>query len=187
MNDLTVLPPDLPVPVDDGACMHLVGQRLPDLVFTSTIGDSVNLAHISGWIVVFCYPMTGRPDTQLPDGWNAIPGARGCTPQACAFREDDHAFQAMQVQVYGLSAQSNNDQREAAHRLHLPFPLLSDPDLQFASALELPTFDIDGLRLYKRQTLIVKDGVIRHNIYPVFPPNQNSADVLAWLKAHHSI
>jgi peroxiredoxin len=175
------LPEDLPIPVDDGACDHLTGFLLPDMALMSTAGTLVNLAKLPGRTVVYCYPRTGRPDQAIPTGWDAIPGARGCTPQSCAFRDHYQELQALHADVYGLSTQDTAYQQEAALRLHLPFPLLSDADLIFTKALRLPTFTIDGMTLIKRVTLIVEDGVIIKVFYPVFPPDQNAANVINWL------
>jgi len=183
-DNLYELPKDLPVPQDDGACRHLAGMRLPRLALLSTGGDSVDLSALAGVSVVYCYPRTGRPDEPSPAGWNEIPGARGCTPQSCAFR-DHHAElkRAGASRVYGLSTQDTASQREAAERLHLPFALLSDAKLAFARALKLPTFEVDGMTLIKRLTLVVRDGAIEKLFYPVFPPDRNAEDVLSWLAA----
>jgi len=178
------LPRDLPVPQDDGACAHLTGMRLPRISLASTAGGSVDLTALAGRIVVYIYPRTGRPDQALPTGWNAIPGARGCTPQSCAFRDHfEELKRAGAAQVYGLSTQDTAYQREAAERLHLPFALLSDEKLAFADALKLPTFEVDGMRLIKRLALILRDGTIEKVFYPVFPPDRNAGDVLDWLTA----
>ena len=184
MHKLDILPPDLPVPVDDGACQHLLGKSLPPCRLSSTQGGWVAPATITGWLVIYCYPMTGRPDLALPSGWDQIPGARGCTPQACSFRDHYQELQRLQAEVFGLSAQASEYQQEAANRLHLPFALLSDAAFEFSEALQLPTFTVDGMRLNKRLTLIAKDGVIRHYFYPVFPPDKNSEQVVAWLSAN---
>ena len=180
MQNIHELPKDLPVPVDDGACDHLPGVALPAVVLPSTGGRTVNPAQIPGWVVIYCYPMTGRPDRTLPDGWDQIPGARGCTPQSCSFR--DH-YRELDAQVFGLSVQTTDYQREAAERLHLPFELLSDSSFAFAQALRLPMFEVEGMRLIKRVTLIAKDRKIVKHFYPVFPPDRNIDDVLAWLHA----
>jgi peroxiredoxin len=183
MQNIHELPKDLPVPVDDGACDHLPGMALPSVVLLSTGGRTVNIAQIPGWLVIYCYPMTGRPDRSLPDGWDQIPGARGCTPQSCSFRDQYRELQALNAQVFGLSTQTTEYQREAAERLHLPFELLSDSSFAFAQALRLPMFEIESMRLIKRVTLIAKDGKIVKHFYPVFPPDRNIDDVLAWLHA----
>lgn len=177
------LPHDLPAPADDGACAHLAGLRLPPLLLASTAGRSVDLSRLTGRSVVYCYPRTGRPDRELPTGWNAIPGARGCTPQSCAFR--DHYQELRQLgaaEVFGLSTQDSDYQREAVERLRLPFELLSDETLEFAKALRLPMFEVDGMTLIKRLTLIVRDGAIERVFYPVFPPDANARAVARWLK-----
>lgn len=174
----------IPEPEDDGACAHLEGVSLPAMALSATDGKTVTLADLAGTTVVYIYPMTGRPDGALPEGWNDIPGARGCTPQSCAFR-DHHAelTAAGASQVFGLSSQDTAYQREAAKRLHLPFTLLSDADGRFADALSLPTFRAEGQRLIKRITFIVDDGRISKVFYPVFPPDRNAEDVLAYLRS----
>jgi peroxiredoxin len=182
MQDFTELPKDLPVPTDDGACDHLPGSILPAMNLSSTSGRIINPAKHPGWIVIYCYPMTGRPGVPLPDGWDQIPGARGCTPQSCAFRDRYQELQAMNVRVFGLSTQTTDYQSEAAERLHLPFELLSDSALQFANALRLPTFEIEGKRLIKRVTLIARDGKIVKHFYPIFPSDRNAGDVVSWLQ-----
>ncbi len=185
MFDPTELPADLPEPEDDGAARHLPTLAMPPLALLSTTGVTVALNELGdGRTVIYLYPMTGRPGEALPDGWNAIPGARGCTPEACAFR-DHHAdlLAAGARAVYGLSSQSTDEQTEAATRLHLPFPLLSDQDLQLASLLGLPTFAAGGQTRYRRLTLIVKDSTIEHVFYPIFPPEAHAGEVLRWLTA----
>jgi peroxiredoxin len=157
-------------------------MRLPRMALASTAGRSVELSALKGRTVVYVYPRTGRPDQELPTGWNAIPGARGCTPQSCAFRDHfDELKRAGATQMFGLSTQDTAYQREAVERLHLPFELLSDGKLELAKALQLPMFEVDGMRLIKRLTLIARDGVIERVFYPVFPPDQNAQQVLAWL------
>lgn len=183
-NNFYQLPTDLPVPVDDGACNHLRGLRLPDIMLLSTAGTMVKLVALPGRTVVYCYPRTGQPDQAVPAGWDLIPGARGCTPQSCAFRDHYQELQQLHSDVYGLSTQDTDYQREAATRLHLPFPLLSDADLTFTKVLRLPTFIFDGMILIKRVTLIIEDGQIIKVFYPVFPPDQNAAEVIAWLSSH---
>jgi peroxiredoxin len=174
----------LPLPEDDGAACHLQGKQLPDLVLPATDGTNVNLSKLAGYTVVFGYPMTGRPGVALPDGWDAIPGARGCTPHACAFR-DLHAelLAAGAGQVFGLSTQTTAEQLEAAQRLHLPFPLLSDGEGLLVAALNLPVMEVEHRVMLKRLALVALDGAIVRVFYPVFPPDRNAADVLAWLKS----
>lgn len=179
------LPANLPVPIDDGACNHLVGLRLPSLPLMSTTGAPVDLAQLPGITVVYCYPRTGAPGEDVPERWDLIPGARGCTPQSCAFR--DHFQELRQTgaaSVFGLSTQTSSYQGEAVERLHLPFALLSDADLAFTQALHLPTFEFAGMTLIKRLTLIIVDGEIIKVFYPVFPPDQNAVEVLGWLSKH---
>jgi peroxiredoxin len=176
------LPSDLPVPKDDGGARHLAGMRVPALVLAATDGSAVDLSRLAGRTVVYIYPRTGRPGVSLPDGWDAIPGARGCTPQSCGFRDHFRELEARGVaHVYGLSTQDSEYQREVAERLHLPFPLLSDAGLKFQRALKLPTFEIEGMTLIKRMVMVIDDGVIVHVFYPVFPPDRSAAEVLAWL------
>jgi peroxiredoxin len=181
--DYGQLPHGLPIPQDDGACRHLTGKALPSFSLPATDGRDIDLSTVPGWVVVYCYPMTGRPGVALPDGWDAIPGARGCTPQSCGFRDRFAELKALDVEIYGMSAQSTAYQQEAADRLHLPFPLLSDAGLRYTDLLGLPTFEVDGSRLNKRVTLILQDGVIRKYFYPVFPPDRNIHEVLDWLSA----
>jgi peroxiredoxin len=178
------LPAGLPAPVDDGGARHLVGRSCPDLALPGSDGSSINLARMRGRTVVYAYPRTGRPGEALPTGWDAIPGARGCTPQSCGFRDHFAELNELGVgQLYGLSTQSGDDQREVAQRLHLPFALLSDARLQLRHALALPTFAVDGMTLLKRLTMVIDDGVITKVLYPVFPPDRSAADVVAWLRA----
>jgi peroxiredoxin len=184
-RDFHALPSDLPVPLDDGAAEHLPGLRLPGLALRSTLGGEVDLARAAaraGTLVLYVYPRTGTPGEPSPDGWDAIPGARGCTPQSCAFRDHASELAALGAQVLGLSAQPAAEQADFSDREQLPFALLSDPRLQLAAALRLPTFEVAGMRLYKRITLVVEDGTIAKAFYPVFPPDRNAADVLAWLR-----
>lgn len=185
-HDPTILPADLPIPVDDGATRHLPGMRLPDLDLRATDGSAVSLARLAGRSVVYAYPRTGEPGkAMLVPEWDEIPGARGCTPQSCAFRDHYAELKAAGAdQVFGLSTQSTAYQSEMAARLHLPFPVLSDEALALTRAVRLPTFEAAGLTLIKRLALIVDDGLITHVFYPVFPPDRNAADVLAWLKAN---
>jgi peroxiredoxin/catechol 2,3-dioxygenase-like lactoylglutathione lyase family enzyme len=182
-HDPTFLPPGIPVPQDDGAARHLPGMKLPDLALPATRRGAFNLALLHGRTVLYIYPRTGVPGVDLPPGWDDIPGARGCTPQSCGFRDHFAELKALGVDhVFGLSTQDTDYQREAAERLHLPFPLLSDAALEFTRALALPTFAVSGMTLLKRMALVIDDGVIGKVFYPVFPPDQNAADVIAWLR-----
>ena|ERR1041384_666567 len=184
IHDPTVLPEDLPAPQDDGAARHLTRVKLPDLGLSATDGGTVNLARLAGRTVVYIYPRTGRPGQALPTGWDAIPGARGCTPQSCGFR--DHFAELNQLgvaQLYGLSTQDTAYQREAAKRLHLPFAILSDANLMLTRALNLPTFTVDGMTLIKRMAWVIDDGRITKVFYPVFPPDKSAEDVVRWLQA----
>jgi peroxiredoxin len=184
-HDPTFLPADIPVPQDDGAARHLAGVKLPDLALPATRAPSVNLAKLKGRTVLYIYPRTGVPGVDAPPGWDDIPGARGCTPQSCGFRDHFAELKALGVaQVYGLSTQDTAYQREAAERLHLPFPLLSDADLDFARGLHLPLFMTSGMTLLKRMALVIDDGVIVKVFYPVFPPDKNAAEVVAWLRSN---
>jgi peroxiredoxin len=182
-HDPNVLPSDLPVPLDDGACDHLVEVGLPDLELSSTSGSRVNLSRLPGRTVVFCYPRTGRPEEDPPAGWDQIPGARGCTPESCGFRDNFPELSHLGVRVYGLSTQDTAYQRELVDRLHLPYEVLSDQDLRFASALRLPTFEVEGMTLIKRLTLVVDGGSIARVFYPVFPPDRHAEEVVAALSA----
>ena len=185
MTDLSTVPPDLPVPEDDGACDHLPGRALPALALAlpSTAGGTVDLTALTApRTVIYCYPRTGAADTPVPDGWDMIPGARGCTPQSCAFRDHHGELAALQADVFGLSTQTTDYQRKMAARLHLPFAVLSDADFAFTDAAGLPTFTCGGERLLKRLTLIVRGGTIEHVFYPVFPPQESAEQVLAWLR-----
>jgi peroxiredoxin len=178
------LPPDLPVPLDDGATDHLPGERLPDTSLPSTSDQELNPSTLPGRNVLYVYPMTGRPGIALPDRWDAIPGARGCTPEACGFRDHLGGLREAGVdRVLGISSQSTDEQREARVRLHLPYELLSDADFAWAEALALPTFTTQGRRFHARLTLIVRDGMIEHVFYPVFPPDAHAVEVLAWVRS----
>lgn len=181
-HDPTVLPEALPAPQDDGGARHLPGRRLPSVPLPATDGGVVDLAKLRGRTVVYVYPRTGVPGQPLPEGWDAIPGARGCTPQSCSFRDHFAELRSLGVgQVFGLSVQDSDYQREAAERLHLPFPLLSDVDRRLARAIDLPMFSVAGMTLNKRMVLMIDDGVITHVFYPVFPPDRSAAEVVAWL------
>jgi peroxiredoxin len=187
MSDLPdpyVLPDDLPAPEDDGAADHLEGAAVPLLFLPATSGGQIDLATAAeGTLVLYCYPRTGKPGEPLPPGWDQIPGARGCTPQSCAFRDHFAELDALGASVLGLSAQPLADQIEFAKRVDLPYPVLSDPGLALAEALRLPTFGVAGMRLYRRLTLIARRGEIVKALYPVFPPDRNAADVVAWLSS----
>ena len=183
LHDPTVLPADIPAPQDDGAARHLTGTRLPSLPLAATDGSQVDLSKLAGRTVVYIYPRTGVPGQPLPDGWNQIPGARGCTPQSCGFR--DHFAELKQLgvaRVFGLSTQDTPYQREAAERLKLPFPVLSDEGLKLARALKLPTFSAAGMTLLKRMAWVIDDGVLTQVFYPVFPPDRSATEVVEWLK-----
>jgi peroxiredoxin len=176
-------PGDIPVPQDDGAADHLAAVALPDLALAATDGASVNLSKLPGRTVIYIYPRTGVPGIDPPAGWDLIPGARGCTPQSCSFRDHFAELKGLgAARVFGLSTQDTAYQQEAATRLHLPFPLLSDEKLALAKALKLPTFSAAGMTLLKRMALVIDDGVITKAFYPVFPPDQSAAQVIAWIQ-----
>jgi peroxiredoxin len=187
VTDFFELPSDLPVPEDDGAADHLTGQSMPSLSLSSTSGGSVALDRLGPLLtVLYVYPLTGRPGVDLPQGWDTIPGARGCTTEACDFR--DHHQQLLEAgvaRVFGLSSQDSDYQAEAVHRLGLPFAMLSDSKLSLAATIGLPTFQVSGMTLFKRLTLLIANGTIEHVFYPVFPPNEHAQQVLAWLRLHH--
>ncbi len=185
MIDPYTLPDDLPEPVDDGAADHLPGLELPDLELASTGGGATSLARLEGRTIVYAYPWTGRPgEPLLVDDWDLIPGARGCTPESCGFRDHHADLAAAGAAVFGLSTQDTAYQPELAERLGLPFALLSDERLELTRALALPTFDAAGRTLLKRLTLVTRDGEVEHVFYPVFPPDRHAAEVLAWLRAN---
>jgi peroxiredoxin/catechol 2,3-dioxygenase-like lactoylglutathione lyase family enzyme len=184
-HDPTHLPPNIPAPQDDGAARHLAGVKLPDLALSATRSGAFNLSVIVGRTVLYIYPRTGVPGVDLPPGWDDIPGARGCTPQSCSFRDHFGELKELGVgHVFGLSTQNTDYQREAAERLHLPFPVLSDEKLEFTRALQLPTFTAGGMTLLKRMAWVIDDGVITKVFYPVFPPDQSAAEVIAWLRSN---
>jgi peroxiredoxin/DNA-binding transcriptional MerR regulator len=187
-DDYLDLPADLPVPEDDGAANHLLGMPMPALALDSTAGESIRLDTLGeGRTILYLYPLTGRPGIDLPVGWNSIPGARGCTPEACDFRDHHQMLlDAGAGRVFGLSSQATDYQREVVDRLRLPFAMLSDPKLRLAQALRLPTFEVERARLYKRLTMIVRSGVIEHVFYPIFPPNEHAHHVLTWLNANRA-
>ena len=174
----------IPKPTDDGAASHLVGMRVPSIPLPATDGTTVDLSTLPGRVVVYAYPRTGIPGVENPAGWDLIPGARGCTPQSCAFREHFAELKALGVDgLFGLSTQDTAYQREVAERLHLQFASLADEHLHLTDALRLPTFQTSGMTLQKRLTLMIHDGKIEHVFYPVFPPDRNASDVIAWLAA----
>jgi peroxiredoxin len=181
----TVEAPDwstIPAPADDGAARHLLGTRMPSVTLPATDATNIDLSRLRGTTVVYAYPRTGRPGVENPNGWDMIPGARGCTPQSCAFRDHFAELKALGVDhLFGLSTQDPDYQREAAARLHLPFALLSDAQLKLTKTLRLPTFATGGMTLLKRLTLVIDNGTIAHALYPVFPPDQNAGQVMAWL------
>ncbi|GJJ20198.1 putative thiol-specific antioxidant related protein/Peroxidoxin BcpB [Mycolicibacterium mageritense] len=185
-SDYLTLPADLPIPHDDHAAEHLTGSTVPQIALESTSGRTIRLDLLGDRrTVIYIYPLTGRPGTDIPDGWDAIPGARGCTPESCGFR--DHFRDLLEAgagRVFGLSSQDTDYQSEVVERLSLPFDMLSDPGFLVADALRLPTFDAGGARLYKRLTMVVRGGVIEHVFYPIFPPNEHAGQVLTWLREH---
>ena len=184
-TNLNELPANLPRPTDDGGARHLKGMAMPDLELLSTANRRVNLSKISApRVVIYAYPMTGRPDRQLPKGWDDIPGARGCTPETCGFRDHHKDLAKLHTEVFGVSTQDTPYQQEMVKRLEVPFEVLSDDHLLLTRALNLPTFTVDGMTLMKRLTLVVKHGRIEHVFYPVFPPDKHAEEVIAWLKAH---
>ena len=181
-DDVYTLPDDLPVPEDDGGADHLLNAVVPPIALQATSGETVRLDELTGRTVLFCYPRTGRPDEPLLPGWDAIPGARGCTPETCGFRDAHSQFADLGARVIALSTQSSDYQREMAERLGLPFPVLSDESLEFTAALGLPTFETSGMTLIKRITLVIDDGRITRVFYPVFPPDRHAAEVLHELR-----
>mgnify|MGYP003404110420 FL=1 len=182
MAQLIDLPTNLPVPIDDGKCNQLQGINLSNITLNSTNDNKINLAELKGLNVLYFYPMTGRPDVELPEGWNEIPGARGCTPQSCSFRDNNQVLTNLKAKVYGISTQSTAYQKEMVERLHLPFEVLSDEDLKLAKELNLPTLIVNDMTLIKRITLICKDNKIVKVFYPVFPPDKNVDEVINWIE-----
>lgn len=178
---MTLDPDKLLVPTDDGAAAHLPGKRLPNVSLPTTSGDNILLSAIEGRWVLYVYPRTGRPGVPSLDGWDRIPGARGCTPQSCSFRDHHAELQAHDARVFGLSAQSLDEQREARERLQLPYQLFSDDGLKLKDTLQFPTFVAAGHELYKRMSLVIEDGQIVKVFYPVHPPEKDAETVLAWL------
>lgn len=172
----------IPAPTDDGAARHLEGARMVSISLPATDGTTINLASLGGRVVVYAYPRTGKPGVENPSGWDLIPGARGCTPQSCSFRDHFAELRALGVgRLFGLSTQDSAYQREAADRLHLPFPILSDESLRLTRAMRLPTFETSGMTLLKRFVLVIDNGTITHVFYPVFPPDGSAREVMAWL------
>jgi peroxiredoxin len=184
MTNLNQLPTDLPIPQDDGSANHLLGMRLPSVSLNATNGKTIDFGGAKGKLVIYCYPMTGQPNVALPDGWDQIPGARGCTPQSCSFRDHYQELQALGAEVIGLSVQSTEYQKEMTDRLRLPFPVVSDVSYQFQKALNMPTFVTAGMTLLKRVTLIANNGVIEAVHYPIFPSDSDPAWVINYLKTH---
>jgi peroxiredoxin len=180
-DDIYRLPPDLPVPIADGACDHLPGMRVPAIPLRATSGRDVVLASLPGWTVVYTYPRTGEDGLAPPPGWNEIPGARGCTPQTCGFRDHHHELTALGATVFGMSTQTSDYQHEMVERLQVPFAVLSDADLEMVHALRLPTFTFREMTLMKRITMFLRDGVIEHVTYPVFPPDRSAEEAVRWL------
>ena len=185
MIDPMALPADLPEPADDGAADHLAETTLPSLALPATDGTTVDLAGLRGRTIVYAYPRTGRPgQPSLTEDWDAIPGARGCTPETCGFRDHHDELAGLCAAVFGLSTQKTGYQRELAERLRLPFALLSDVELGLTRALRLPTFEVAGETLLKRLTLALRDGLVEHVWYPVFPPDRHAGEVLSWLRSN---
>ncbi len=182
MTNVYEIPPNLPIPENDGSTNHLRGLRLPNISLKATDGSTVSFGNISNRLVIYCYPMTGQPNVALPDGWDQIPGARGCTPQSCSFRDHYQELQALGAEVVGLSVQTTEYQKEMVDRLHLPFPVVSDSDYQFQKALNMPTFMAAGMTLLKRVTLIANHGVIEAVHYPIFPSDSDPGWVIDYLK-----
>lgn len=189
MNQPSLHAPDwskIPAPADDGAAVHLKGAKIPPIALPATDGSTITLSSVQGRIVLFAYPRTGEPGKiGLVEDWDEIPGARGCTPQTCSFRDLIGELKAAGAsRVFGLSTQDSDYQREMTERLHVPFPVLSDSELKLTRALNLPSMEVAGLTMIKRLALVIDDAVITHVFYPVFPPDRNASDVLAWLKAN---
>lgn len=182
MAQLLNLPDNLPIPLDDGKCNHLTNITLPNITLNSTGDNKINLSKLKGFTVLYFYPRTGRPDVELLDGWNEIPGARGCTPQSCSFRDNHQTLTELNVSIYGISTQSTAYQKELVQRLHLPYEILSDENLELTQELNLPTFQIENMTLTKRVTLICKDDKVVKCFYPVFPPDENIYDVINWIR-----
>jgi peroxiredoxin len=182
MRDLSKIPEGLPVPTDDGACDHLKGVLLPGVTLQTTSGRTVNLRDVRGRTVFFFYPRTGEPSKPAPPDWDLIPGARGCTPQSCGFRDLYQEFRILGFEIYGVSSQDSSYQKEFVIRNHIPFEILSDSEFRLTDSLRVPTFQYNGMRLIKRMAWITEEGSISKVFYPVFPPNENATQVLKWLK-----
>ncbi|MDG1336038.1 MAG: peroxiredoxin [Tateyamaria sp.] len=181
MKTYETMPEDLPQPIDDGACDHLIGMKLPDIDLPATDGSVVNLSEQKRKTVVYCYPMTGKPGIPLAEGWDEIPGARGCTPQSCSFRDHHSELSALGADVFGLSAQNTEYQREMVERLHLPFLVLSDANFKFCELMRLPTFEVSGMRLLKRVTMIAENNTVMKVHYPIFPSDSDAPWVIEQL------
>ena len=181
MKTYETMPEDLPQPIDDGACDHLIGMKLPDIDLPATDGSVVNLSEQKRKTVVYCYPMTGKPGIPLAEGWDEIPGARGCTPQSCSFRDHHSELSALGADVFGLSAQNTEYQREMVGRLHLPFLILSDANFKFCEVMRLPTFEVSGMRLLKRVTMIAENNTVMKVHYPIFPSDSDAPWVIEQL------
>ena len=181
MKTYETMPEDLPQPIDDGACDHLIGMKLPDIDLPATDGSVVNLSEQKRKTVVYCYPMTGKPGIPLPEGWDEIPGARGCTPQSCSFRDHHSELSALGADVFGLSAQNTEYQREMVERLHLPFLVLSDANFKFCELMRLPTFEVSGMRLLNRVTMIAENNTVMKVHYPIFPSDSDAPWVIEQL------
>ena len=184
MSDFLSTPANLPIPPDDGAADHLVGMTMPNIALTATNGETFNVAKAAKLLVLYCYPMTGRPEVPLPEGWDQIPGARGCTPQSCSYRDHYQELKALSAEVAGLSVQNTAYQQEMVARLHLPFPVLSDAEYKLQQALNLPTFTTSGMILLKRLTMVVRHGIIEAIHYPVFPSDSDAAWIIVYLSSH---
>ena len=182
MKGLSKLPEGLPIPVDDGACDHLLGSRIPNVTLKGVSDADIDIGSIGGTVVIFFYPMIGNPDSLPMNDWNEIPGARGCTPQSCSFRDNYTKFEGLGIQVIGISSQPLADQKEGSARLKLPFELLNDSQLELAKAMKLPTFEYDSSTYIKRLTIISQGGVVKKIFYPVFPPDKNVSDVVEWIE-----
>lgn len=181
MKTYETMPEDLPQPIDDGACDHLIGMKLPDIDLPATDGSVVNLSEQKRKTVVYCYPMTGKPGIPLPEGWDEIPGARGCTPQSCSFRDHHSELSALGADVFGLSAQNTEYQREMVERLHLPFLVLSDANFKFCELMRLPTFEVSGMRLLNRVTMIAENNTVMKVHYPIFPSDSDAPWIIQQL------